>query len=634
MTIRGTKHDDNLVGTSGDDVFLMTQRGNDTVDGGDGNDRFRFGKFLTAADHIDGGTGDDKVILNGDYSAGLTFAADTMVNVERLQLIGNHDYALTMNDGNVAAGERLIVNASDLGAGNHLDFDGSAELDGRFLVYGGAGDDTIMGGAKADVFHLENGGSDTVRGGGGNDTFDFGAALDTADTIDGGDGNDTVAADAGTYTIGNITDVETLRLTGDSDSTITWTAPVTGTLTVDNSQAISSKLSFDGNGNAGAFHVVAGSDAALTGGDGNDTFDVFNAINYQLTGNGGDDTFNFGVWWHDAAGHFARGGTGSNTATFTGDYSGILSIDGKLNLFQYDGVHQQGIENVQTIVLNGTNTYVAVFQGDISGGQTLNVVDNITGGQITLDLRDATSAGYHLEGGTGGFNAIFSDNFSVSDQIDGGTSGLSQIQLQGDYTGANALVLADTTMTHIHNLTVFSADITTAEGTVAAGETMYVTDFGGTFDGAAETDGHFYFLNTGTWTGGDLGDVFDVQNGSWGTPTLHYTDVAQSTSVNYDQVVNFDTTQVVFDFGGAVGGFDGTVNASVDSASFDADLHAVTDGALEADHAWVVDVTGGDLSGHQFLIVDIDGNARYDAGHDYVIDVTGYTGTFVAGDFV
>ena len=44
-------------------------------------------------------------------------------------------------------------------------------------------------------------------------------------------------------------------------------------------------------------------------------------------------------------------------------------------------------------------------------------------------------------------------------------------------------------------------------------------------------------------------------------------------------------------------------------------------------------VTGGTLAGHIFLVVDGDGNATYDAGNDYVIDVTGHTGTIAPGDF-
>src|SRR6185503_15222829 len=189
---RGTAGDDNLTGTSGNDNILDFQGGDDTVQAGDGNDVIRMGATLNAADKIDGGTGRDTVGLNGDYSAGVVFNADTMTNVEVLSLAGGHSYNLTLNDGNVAAGAGLLVKAGSLGAGDSLVFDGSAETDGHFAVVGGAGDDTITGGTQGDSFHLEKGGVDTANGGGGNDVFYMGDQLWSDDQIDGGSGHDTV----------------------------------------------------------------------------------------------------------------------------------------------------------------------------------------------------------------------------------------------------------------------------------------------------------------------------------------------------------------------------------------------------------------------------------------------------------
>ena len=303
MAIRGTRHDDNLTGTSGDDVFIMAQRGNDTVSGGDGNDLFRFGQYLTAADHIDGGTGDDRVVLDGDYSAGLTFAADTMVNVERLQLFAGHDYTLTMNDGNVATGERLIVNAAALGNDNHLTFDGSAELDGRFLVYGGAGDDTITGGARADTFHLESQGIDTVEGGGGNDTFYLGDGLWSDDRIDGGAGTNTlhVTGFSGGDTL--VLSASTLQHVSDfvidsgsflAVTTDDGTVAAGATMTFDASAV--NTFFFDGSAETdGSFVVIGGAgEDTLTGGAGADSI-TGGAAADALAGGGGADVFHYGA---------------------------------------------------------------------------------------------------------------------------------------------------------------------------------------------------------------------------------------------------------------------------------------------------------------------------------------------------
>ena len=70
MAIKGTKGDDILSGTSGNDVFDLWQGGNDTVSGGDGNDTFKFGAAFTAADKIDGGTGDDTFKVGRALTAG------------------------------------------------------------------------------------------------------------------------------------------------------------------------------------------------------------------------------------------------------------------------------------------------------------------------------------------------------------------------------------------------------------------------------------------------------------------------------------------------------------------------------------------------------------------------------------
>jgi len=126
LIIRGTAGDDNLTGTGGNDEFALWQGGSDTVDAGAGNDIFHMGNALNAGDRLDGGDGRDSVILNGDYSAGLVLDANTITNVEVLGFVAGHSYNLTLNDGNVAAGQKLVVEADLLGSTDQLTFDGSA----------------------------------------------------------------------------------------------------------------------------------------------------------------------------------------------------------------------------------------------------------------------------------------------------------------------------------------------------------------------------------------------------------------------------------------------------------------------------------------------------------------------------
>jgi Ca2+-binding RTX toxin-like protein len=96
-----------------------------------------------------------------------------------------------------------------------LTFDGSAELDGNFVVWGGDGNDVITTGAGADTVNAgagnntvtTNDGNDVITTGNGSNAVDAGAGNDVVttgsgdDTILGGEGNDTISAGDGTNTI-------------------------------------------------------------------------------------------------------------------------------------------------------------------------------------------------------------------------------------------------------------------------------------------------------------------------------------------------------------------------------------------------------------------------------------------------
>lgn len=181
--LRGDGTNDVINGTNANNVFNLSQGGNDTVSGLAGADTFYFGSTLTAADQINGGTETDIVILQGNYAAGLTLSATSIVNVERINFLSGSDtsfgdtagnsysYKLTTVDANVASGKNLTVDAKDLKPGETLNFDGSAETNGTFAVRGGDGDDVMVGGR----------GNDQLGGRGGADIFGFfhGSGSDT-----------------------------------------------------------------------------------------------------------------------------------------------------------------------------------------------------------------------------------------------------------------------------------------------------------------------------------------------------------------------------------------------------------------------------------------------------------------------
>jgi Ca2+-binding RTX toxin-like protein len=144
-----------------------------TVIGTPAADTFDFAlQTFTGNDSVVGGLGTDRLRLDGDYSAGLTFGAGAFSSIETITTRAGNSFSLTTNDANVAAGASLSIVGSALVAGNSLTFDGSAETDGRFVFTGGAGANTFTGGDRGD----------NVTAGGDVDTFRYTAVSQSTST--------------------------------------------------------------------------------------------------------------------------------------------------------------------------------------------------------------------------------------------------------------------------------------------------------------------------------------------------------------------------------------------------------------------------------------------------------------------
>jgi hypothetical protein len=206
---------------------IFAGRGVDRLTGGGDNDGFFFdagaNASLTGADRVDGGGGTDTIALRGPYSgsSAVAFQDGSIANVEVLAFLTGHlnphggpivaggfDYAVTMADGNVAAGARMDIIGTTLGADESVVFDGRAESDGAFRIILGAGDDTAWGGEGADLLHGGLG-ADRLDGGGGGDLYSYrdvaestAAATDTI-ALGAGDRIDLSAIDASIAADGN-----------------------------------------------------------------------------------------------------------------------------------------------------------------------------------------------------------------------------------------------------------------------------------------------------------------------------------------------------------------------------------------------------------------------------------------------
>ncbi|HYJ84417.1 MAG TPA: M10 family metallopeptidase C-terminal domain-containing protein, partial [Allosphingosinicella sp.] len=82
------------------------------------------------------------------------------------------DYNLTLSNAIVKPGETLTVSGALLMASETMILDASQEADGFLRLFGGRADDTLKGGANADLIH-GNLGADRLAGGGGADIFRF-----------------------------------------------------------------------------------------------------------------------------------------------------------------------------------------------------------------------------------------------------------------------------------------------------------------------------------------------------------------------------------------------------------------------------------------------------------------------------
>jgi serralysin len=305
-TLIGNAANNVMKSGAGADFIKLQQGGDDIAFAGDGNDVILFGAALTGADQVDGGTGRDQIAIQGDYwTAPLTLGAN-VVNTESLAILpgsdtrfgdpgtNSYDYNVTMVDQNVAAGVEMVVDASQLRVGEDFTFNGAAETDGRFFIYGGGGTDTLTGGLGNDVFYFgeagQFGASDHVDGGaGGTDqlglrgsyTIVFGATqLVGIENIGMVSASDTRFGALGTNYNYNLTMNDGNVAAGQQMTVDAASLRATETLTFNGSAELDGSFRvFGGAGN----DVITGSlgNDIISGGLGHDT----------LTGNGGNDIF-------------------------------------------------------------------------------------------------------------------------------------------------------------------------------------------------------------------------------------------------------------------------------------------------------------------------------------------------------
>jgi Ca2+-binding RTX toxin-like protein len=300
-TLTGANQQTTVNGLGGDDVIsaTLTANGSGRINGGDGNDAITVTvqAALGALNNwVRGNSGDDTITLNlnGENFIGRVIAGDTETSKTEAAM-----NKVSVNDGN----DTVIVNGSVgsttnsmIALNNGNDQYTSNLTSGSIGVHGGAGNDTLIGGAgndNAGLFGTLAGlvggdGDDLLIGRGGNDILNGGAGTDTVDySQDGGAGavNVDLLAGSATDTHGNT-------------DTLISIERVIGTSGNDTMTAGTEAVTFEGG---------AGDDA-LFGGAGNDrVIDRDDAERDYLNGGAGDDYLSGG------AGDLLNGGTGADT---------------------------------------------------------------------------------------------------------------------------------------------------------------------------------------------------------------------------------------------------------------------------------------------------------------------------------
>ncbi len=527
---------------SGDDTFTsgLSGPGGDVFNGYAGNDTFNYTGNFSVLSNIDGGAGTDTLNLNGDYSSGLTLFPQTLQNVEILNVQGAHNYKITTNDANIAAGATLTVNATSLAAGSSLVLDGSAETDGGFIVNGGPGNVTFKSGH----------GNDTFNGGSGQDTIDYSGAT-SGITVDlSNSGPQAIGAGEGTDTLVNVDNIIgsnfTDTLTGNSaDNTFYITNPNSTINGGAGNDTVSFQNSFgpvtidlSTQANFTSIENITGSNS------GGDILSGTSGNNVISTG-GGQDT----VLLTAATGNVTIDMTGANTTTsgagigtdtligsfnFTGsNFDDTLIVGTKQNLgFNFDGGAGNNTVDfsnaVGPVTADGNGQFYGPYSGQLTSVQNLigSAYDDTLFGTGTLiggAGNDTLFNGTVMDGGPG--DDIFWGSGAPGTQVDGGT-GNNTLHL-----GSGTIVLGPDSVKNVQTFMLSDAmatDLVMNDATVPAGQTLtiafdpdpgnrstYPGDF--TFDGSAETDGNFNITceNQPGWVSGGN----DTIDGGAGTDT-------------------------------------------------------------------------------------------------------------------
>src|SRR5262245_29918787 len=287
----------------------------------------------------------------------------------------------------------ILVAVFGLGGNDTIRLDESNGALPRAVMFGGAGDDTLVGGSGADQL-FGQAGNDTLLGKGGND-FLFGG--DGDDVLTGGTGNDQVFGQAGNdRMIWNSGDGNDLLEGGDGVDTveINVTTPSETVLV----SANGSRVRVDGTGPENfSLDIGTTENLVIHGSGGDDVITAQNGlstlINLTIDGDAGNDTIRGG----DGADQLF-GGTGDDVVN-GGRGNDFASLGAGKDTFVWnpgDGSDVvEGGSGSDTLLFNGANIAENI---DISAnGDRVRFFRDIA--NVTMDLNDVETIHFNALGG-------------------------------------------------------------------------------------------------------------------------------------------------------------------------------------------------------------------------------------------
>lgn len=251
-----------------------TGDGNDTIDGGTGDDQ-----ILAAG-------GSDRIQLSNDFGTDVIFGGEDNdgLDVDLLDASGITGSGITVTLTSGESGTATLgANSASFSEIEEIVFTDQADIfDGNFIT-----DDIIIDTGDGDDTLTEGNGNTTLSGGAGNDLFFVGFG---DSTIDGGSGTDTLSA-----------------ASADDPLNVLFTGTGTGTHT-----------DLDADPDQGIFSSIE----AIEGSSGADTIDASgDLVGVELSGRGGDDTITGGQGTDTISGgtgnDLLTGGAGDDVFTYT-----------------------------------------------------------------------------------------------------------------------------------------------------------------------------------------------------------------------------------------------------------------------------------------------------------------------------